>query len=183
MVSVMELWRPILLATFLVFVASNLLWMALPFWHAKDYGKLETEHQVLQALESAPSGQYAIPRMDWKTIKPEEKANLMRGPMGFLILRNPGEFSFGSTLVKYVLFVLFMVFFVAQLAAQSMSAGSLFFQVFRMTGATSMLAFSFGTVPESIWYGKPWPATGKQIVDGMIYGLLIGCAFGWLWPR
>ena len=57
-VSLSALWLPILLSAVFVFIASNLLWMALPFWHRKDYQRLPDEAAVLAALKSAKSGQY-----------------------------------------------------------------------------------------------------------------------------
>ena len=35
----------------------------------------------------------------------------------------------------------------------------------------------------SIWYGKSWATTLKSSADGVVYGLLTGAAFFWLWPR
>jgi len=34
----------------------------------------------------------------------------------------------------------------------------------------------------SIWYRRSWSTTLKATLDGVIYGLLTGGAFGWLWP-
>jgi len=56
-----------------VFIASNVLWMALPFWHRKDYGKLPDEKTVLGALASAKSGQYIVPCLDWNKATKEER--------------------------------------------------------------------------------------------------------------
>jgi hypothetical protein len=35
---------------------------------------------------------------------------------------------------------------------------------------------------KSIWFGQPWSATVKDVLDGLIYGLLTAGVFGWLWP-
>jgi hypothetical protein len=35
----------------------------------------------------------------------------------------------------------------------------------------------------SIWYPRAWSTTVKATVDGVVYALLTGAAFGWLWPR
>ena len=35
MVPLSSLWLPILVSAVFVFIASNVLWMALPFWHRK----------------------------------------------------------------------------------------------------------------------------------------------------
>jgi hypothetical protein len=179
----LALWRPILLSTLFVFVASNLMWMALPFWHAKDYGRLRNEDEVLKGLADAPSGQFVVPCLDWKTATPEQQAEAQKGPMGFLILRNPGTFSFPGALAKYALYTLGMVALVAYLAGLALPPGAHYMKVFRVVSTAGVLAFSFGDLPAAIWYGKPGKVALKQVVDGLIYGLLMGGTFGWLWPR
>ena len=47
MVSIPELWVPILVATVLVFVASNLVWMVLPH-HKGDTRRLPEEAPVVE---------------------------------------------------------------------------------------------------------------------------------------
>ena len=76
MVSLSTLWLPILVSAVFVFIASYLLWMALPFWHRKDYKKLPDEGAVLGALKNAASGQYLAVGMDWATATPEEREEL-----------------------------------------------------------------------------------------------------------
>jgi hypothetical protein len=34
----------------------------------------------------------------------------------------------------------------------------------------------------SIWYGRSWLAAFKTTVDGLIYALITGAVFMWLWP-
>jgi hypothetical protein len=183
MVPVEALWRPILLSTLFVFVASNLLWMALPFWHAKDYGKLKNEGATLKALEGEAAGQYVAPCVDWKNATPEQKAACQNGPMALLILRGPGGFSFPAALAMYAGYTLAVVAFVAYLAGLALPLGASYVQVFRVASTAGVVAFAFGDVPNAIWYGKPWSAVVKSVVDGVVYGLLMGGTFGWLWPR
>jgi len=45
------------------------------------------------------------------------------------------------------------------------------------------LAYGFGSIPESIWFGRPWGNQLKTLIDGLCYGLLTAGVFGWLWPR
>jgi hypothetical protein len=33
-----------------------------------------------------------------------------------------------------------------------------------------------------IWYKRSAAAAAKTTVDGLVYGLLTGGVFGWLWP-
>ena len=39
-----------------------------------------------------------------------------------------------------------------------------------------------GAFPESIWKGQKWSITLKFVVDGVVYGIVTGVTFGWLWP-
>jgi len=183
MVPLPTLWLPILLSAVFIFIAANILWMALPFWHRKDYGRLPDEATVLGALAKAPSGQYAVPMMDWKNTSPEQRAAAQAGPMAAIILRNPSAFSFPKTLVLYFVYLLVVCTFVAYLAGVTLGPRAHYLQVFRVAGTAGILAFSFNSIADSIWYGKPWPVTFKLIIDGVIFGLLIAGTFGWLWPR
>jgi hypothetical protein len=49
MVPILALWLPILLAAVIVFAVSSLLHMVLPF-HKGDYGKLQDEDAVMEAM-------------------------------------------------------------------------------------------------------------------------------------
>ena len=62
MVSLLDLWLPILLSAVLVFFASYVLHMVLPLHH-DDYGKLPGEEKVRAAMraEGVGVGNYAFP--------------------------------------------------------------------------------------------------------------------------
>ena len=34
----------------------------------------------------------------------------------------------------------------------------------------------------AIWFGHTWSSTWKAVIDGLVFGLLTGGVFGWLWP-
>ena len=71
MVTLASLWLPILLSAVAILSVSNILWMALPFWHRADYGRLENEKALLDAISSAKSGQYIAPYVNWSKLPPE----------------------------------------------------------------------------------------------------------------
>jgi len=183
MIPLTTLWLPILLSAVFVFIASNILHMAIPGWHRGDYGKLPDEGPVLNGLASAKSGEYIAPNVNWNKLPKEELDTLMKGPMALVLLRNPGEFSFPRALISYLIYTLVVTILIAYVGAVTRSPGSDFLDVFRVVGTAGILAYSFQSVNNSIWYGKPWGATTKDIIDGIIYGLLTGATFGWLWPR
>jgi hypothetical protein len=183
MVTLSMLWLPILLSAVIVFLASNVLWMALPFWHRKDYGRLPNEQPVLDALASTRSGQYIAPCVDWNKLTPEQREEIQRGPFAYVLVRNPGKFSFGTALTLYFLYALVIAIFAAYLTSRSRPFGAPYLEVFRMAATVGFLPYGFRGVTDSIWYGKPWSVTIKELIDGLIYGLLMGGVFGWLWPR
>ena len=60
--------------------------------------------------------------------------------------------------------------------------GADYLKVFQIAGTTAWVAHSFGVIPDAIWFGRPWSNTIKDVVDGVVYGLLTAGVFGWLWP-
>ena len=62
MVPVMSLWAPILLSAVLVFVASAVIHMILPY-HRSDYRKVPSEDAVMESLRrlGVPPGNYVMP--------------------------------------------------------------------------------------------------------------------------
>jgi len=183
MIPLSALWLPILLSAVGVFIASNILHMAIPAWHRSDYGKLDNEKAFLDAIASAKSGQYIAPHVNWGKLSAEEREAMMQRPMAFTLVRNPARFSFPKTLGLYLVYLLVISTFIAYLAAATLAAGMPFGYVFRVVGSAGILAYAFGTVSDAIWYGKPWSVVAKFVIDGVIYGLVTGAIFGWLWPH
>src|SRR5882724_9581192 len=62
MVSLTALWLPILLSAIIVFVASSILHMVLPY-HRSDYQRLPDEDRLLSAMRAAgvKRGMYHFP--------------------------------------------------------------------------------------------------------------------------
>ena len=182
MVALTALWLPILVSAAIVFVASMILWMT-PFWHRSDHGKLPDETSVLDALVSAKSGQYIVPCVDWGKLPPDEKGAMEARPMALMYVRNPAQFNFVKGLGQYFVYAIVVAIFVAYVTGRARGAGTPSPEVFRFAGTVGFLPYGFRSVTDSIWYGKPWHVTFKEMIDGLLYGLLMGGVFGWLWPR
>jgi len=85
--------------------------------------------------------------------------------------------------VQWFVFCLIVGFFVAYLAAHTIPRELQYLEVFRVVGTAAFLAYGLGHLSDGIWKGQRWGLTIKEVIDGLIYGLLTAGTFGWLWPR
>jgi hypothetical protein len=186
MVSLGSLWLPVLLSAVLVFVVSSLVHMVLKY-HNRDYTRIPNEEAIRTAFRNAspPPAQYIIPYCgEMKQMQtPEMKQKFTEGPVAVVNVMRPGVPSMGRPLTQWFLFSLVVSFFIAYIASHTIPAGTRYLEVFRIVGAIGFLAYAAGTIPPSIWMGKPWKVTWKDVFDGLLYGLVTAGTFGWLWPR
>jgi Flp pilus assembly protein TadB len=186
MVTIGSLWLPIVLSAVLVFITSTLIHMVLKY-HASDYTRLPNEDAVRAAIRSGNPrpAQYIMPYCSsMKEMEsPEMKQKFAEGPNAVLNLRAPGRPGMGPSLGQWFLYSLIVSFFIAYIAAYTIPPGTPYRGVFRIVGVAGFLAYAAGQVPASIWMGKPWSIAGKEVFDGLLYGLVTAGTFGWLWPR
>lgn len=185
MVSLAALWLPILLSAVIVFIASSILHMVLPY-HKNDYSKLPDEEKVVAALRgmTLPRGLYIFPYCTHQEMKkPEMVEKYKKGPVGHMTIFPSGQINMGKYLGQWFVYCLIVAFFAAYLASRTLMPGTHYLQVFRVVGTAAFMAFGIGTLANGIWKGQPWGMTIKETVDGLIYGLLTAGTFGWLWPR
>ena len=184
--SLGALWLPVVLSAVLVFVLSSVIHMVLKY-HNRDYRKLPNEDAVRAALRAGnpEPRQYVIPYCaEMKEMEsPEMRQKFIDGPVGVLNLRRPGPPTMGPMLLQWFVYTLVVSLFVGYVAAHAIPVGASYLDVFRIVGAVGFLAYAAGQVPAAIWMGKPWAVAGKEVFDGLLYGLVTAGAFGWLWPR
>lgn len=185
MTPLLALWLPILLAAVLVFVASSLLHMVVPI-HKGDYRKMPDEAETLAALRQAnlPPGQYMFPcPSSMKDMaSPEMLAKFAQGPVGTLVLRPNGAPTMGKALVQWFVFCVLVSLLVAYVSGLALPRGAGAMPVLRITSACAFLGYAFASVTDSIWKGIDWTTTAKFVFDGLVYALVTGAAFAWLWP-
>ncbi|MGH9714327.1 MAG: hypothetical protein ACRD5M_13600 [Candidatus Acidiferrales bacterium] len=185
MVPLTALWLPILLAAVIVFVASSIMHMVLPY-HRGDYKQLPDETKVLAALRSAglERGLYVFPFCTHKDMKsPEVQEKYKQGPVGMLTVAPNGPPAMPKFLVLWFGYCLIIGFFVAYLTGHTVAPGAQYPVVFRVAGTAAFLGYGLGTLSNVIWKGQPWSMVIKEVFDGLAYGLLTAGTFGWLWPR
>ena len=71
---------------------------------------------------------------------------------------------------------------VACLASTVLAPGTHGHDVFHFTAVAAFMAYAVATWQNSIWYGRPWSMAAKSTLDGLIYALITGAVFMWLWP-
>lgn len=186
MVTLAAIWLPIVLAAVLVHVGGFVMWMVLPH-HRGDWKKLPDEDGLMGALRASgtEAGQYTFPHAGskdaWKD--PAFQGKVAAGPTGFLILRAPGRPTMGKSLGLYLLYTLGVSFMVGYIAVHTLPAGAPYLPVFRVVGAVATLAYAAGLAPGAIWFSRSWGSTAREMLDGLVFGLVTAGVFGWLWPR
>jgi hypothetical protein len=185
MTGLPALWLPILLSSMIVFVASSIIHMLLP-WHKSDYPKVPNEDRVRETLRplAIPPGDYMIPRCEnsQEMRSPEFSEKLNQGPVMVLTVMPNGPFSMARNLVLWFLYCMAVGIFVAYVAGRALPAGAPYLRVFQFVGATAFIGYTLALWQMSIWYRRAWSTTVKASVDGLIYALLTAGTFGWLWP-
>lgn len=180
-----SLWLPVVLSAVGVWIASAIAWMVLPH-HRSDFDKLPDEDGFLGALGKDPPspGQYMFPHCgsmegakDPAFLEKQE-----RGPAGIMVVRPSGPPNMGKSLGLWLVYCFVVSFFAAYVARHSLAAGEPGVDVFRCTATIAMAAYVLGNLPDSIWMGRPWAVTAKSMIDGVVYGLVTGGIFCWLWP-
>ena len=48
--------------------------------------------------------------------------------------------------------------------------------------SATIFPLSMTTVPDAIWFGRPWSFVMKGQFDALLYALLTAGVFGWMWP-
>jgi len=184
MVALSALWLPILLSAVIVFVASSIMHMVLPY-HKGDYRQLPNEEGLLSTLRSASlrPGLYIFPYCDHKDMKsPAVQEKFKQGPVGMMTIRPSGVPAMPKFLFQWFVYCLVIGFFVAYLTGHTLGPNTHYLAVFRVAGTAAFLAYGLGNLSNGIWKGRPWSMTIKEVIDGLIYGLLTAGTFGWLWP-
>jgi len=181
---VVNLWAPILLSAALVFVASSISWMVLPFHH-KEWKGLPQEDAFRGTITSMGigPGQYCFPHCDdMKKMKdPAFKGKMESGPQGTLSVwarRRPMPLCLGFSFAFYIL----VGVFVAYIGSLAVPQGAAYLTVFRITGTAAVMGYALGFIPGAFWFGRSVSSILVELVDGIVYGLLTAGAFAWLWP-
>jgi len=185
MVTLASLWLVIVAAAAIMWIASALIWMAMP-WHKSDFAGLPAQDALVDALRSqgVKPGQYDFPHLSRREdLKLEEnQRRFIEGPVGFITIAPRGLPRMGTGMLQSALFCLFVSLLAAYLASRSLPAGADYMRVFQITAVVVWIANFTAVVPDAVWFARPWKSIGKSCLDAAILALLAAGVFGALWP-
>ena len=182
-----ELWLAIVLSAVLVFIMSALVHMVFKY-HNGEVNAAPNQDALQNAIRGAAPGVYAFPMAaDPKDrMSPEWMKKWSEGPSAFLTVMRAGYSGMGPMLGKWFVFNLVVSFFTAYVAAHALAMGAggpSYLPVFRVVGTIGLMAYGFAYTGDAIWFGKPWRMWATNMLDALLYGLVMAGTFGWLWPR
>ncbi len=184
MVSVLALWLPILVSAVFVFVVSSIIHTVLPY-HNNDFRKLPSEDGIRSDLRkyNIPPGDYVIPGVTDAAERksPEFAAKAEEGPVAFVTVMENGMPKMGGQLAMWFGYCVLVGIFAAYIAGRALPADAEYLAVFRFAGATAFAGYGLALLQGAIWYKRSWSMTLKSVFDALIYALVTGGTFGWLW--
>jgi hypothetical protein len=186
MVTLLDLWLPIVASAVAVFVLSSLVHMVFK-WHNVDYRALANEDDVrtmIQRMNPAP-GEYLLPHCpDMKGMQsPDMQQKFRDGPVALITLRRCGAPNMGRPLAQWFLYTIVVAVFAGYVASRVLPAGAHAARVLQVIATVAFMTYAGGSVQSGIWMGKPWRSVAKDALDALLYGLATGAVFGWLWPQ
>jgi hypothetical protein len=186
MTGLSALRLPILLSAVLVFVASSVIHMLLP-WHKGDYPALPDEARFRGAVGplAIPPGDYFVPRAnspkDMKTA--EFMTKMTEGPVVVMTVLPNAQFSMGRNLAMWFVYCIVVGTVAAFAAGRALPPGAPYMRVFEIVAACAFAGYALALWQMTIWYSRAMGTTIRSTIDGAIYALLSAGIFGWLWPR
>lgn len=186
MLSLAQLWLPVVVSAVAVFFASFMLHMVLK-WHKADYKPLPNEEEVRAALRSSANApaQYMVPYVaDPKTFKDTAVAQkFIDGPLALIAIRKPGPPAMGPFLGQWFALNVLVAVIAGYLESKTVPASASFLAICRPVSLVTFMAYGMGSIIDSIWLGRPWSNTVRDLIDAFIYGLITALAFAFLWPH
>lgn len=185
MVELSQLWLPILLGAIAVFFASFVAWMVSPH-HRKDWAKLPHEDEFLAGIKRnrVVEGQFMAPHCSGpaEMKDPHWIAKHKANPRVTLTVKPSSPGAMPKQMAQSFLLDVVVLAVAGYVASITILPGADAMLVFRVTGTVAIAGFSLGLACGPIWFGRTWSSTLREMLDGVVYGL-IGAAFlAWLWP-
>jgi hypothetical protein len=131
------------------------------------------------------AGDYMVPRPQTREeMSSAEFARTMtEGPVLVMTVIPSGAPSMGANLAQWFVYTLGVGVLAAYLAGAALGPGAPAAAVVRFAGTTAFIGYAAALWQSSIWYRRSWWTTVKLNADGLVYGVVTGLIFAWMWPR
>jgi len=186
MVGLVALWMPIIVSAMFVFIALAIIHSLLG-WHKGDMTNVPGEAKLMDTLRdlNVQPGDYRFPYSnsvdEMKT--PEFAEKMKQGPVGIMSVLPSGDINMGKLLGQWFVYSLFIAVLAAYVTGRTRGPGAPYLEVFRVSGAVTFCCYAVAHWQNWIWWGKSTRFTITHSLDGIIYALITGATFGWLWPH
>jgi len=98
-------------------------------------------------------------------------------------LKRPGPPAMGGALVKWFLLNLVVAAIAGAVAVHLFGLrADANRAACHVVALLTFLTYAGGSIQAGIWMGKPWGSVAKDLLDSVIYAVVSGIAFCWLWP-
>ena len=186
MVGLSALWMPIVVSAVFVFIALLII-HAMLGWHKGDMTAVPGEATVLATLRglNVRPGDYRFPYSNSTAEMqgPEFAEKMKQGPVGIMSIRPSGEINMGKLLGQWFVYSLVIAVLAAYITGRTHGLGAPYLEVFRVSGAVTFCCYVLAHWQNWIWWGQSTRFTLTHSLDGIIYALITGGTFGWLWPH
>jgi hypothetical protein len=185
MLTLLDLWLPILLSAAAVWFWAFLSWAILPI-HRRDHGPLPDEEALLRYLRelNLPPGAYGFPHAK-DSAQHKDPAFVEKwkaGPTGMLNVLDPKAGMGMNMLLTFIVYLIVSLLIGYIGWAAGLPRGADFWSIFRVLGTAGILAYTFAFLPSMIWFQATPNAKLAGIMDGLISGVVTGLIFAALWP-
>ena len=186
MVDLPALWMPIAVSAVFVLIALSIIHGMLG-WHKGDMAAVPGEAKVMETLRglNVQPGDYRFPygNTTAEMTAPEFVEKMKQGPVGIMSIRPSGEINMGKLMGQWFVYSLFIATVAAYITGSTHGPGAPYLEVFRVSGAVTFCCYVVAHWQNWIWWGKSTRFTLTHSLDGVIYALITGATFGWLWPH
>jgi hypothetical protein len=186
MVGLPALWMPIVVSAVFVLIALLLI-HGLLGWHRADMVAVPGEAKVMEMLRGTnlQPGDYRFPygTTTAEMTAPEFVEKMKAGPVGIMTIWPNGEINMGRMIGQWFIYSLVIGVLVAYVTGCTHGAGAPYGEVFHVSAAVAFCCYAVAHWQNWIWWGRSTRFTLTNSLDGIIYALITGATFGWLWPH
>lgn len=185
MTPLTSLLLPILVAAVAVFILSMVVMQLMP-WHKRDWDNVPNDDAVIAAIRELgiEPGDYIVPsaRLADGSRNPDFVDKWAKGPSVTMTVIPPSA-NMGRYMGQWFAFTLLVAVIAGWITNSIVGASRNEHAVFHYGAILTFLCYSLGAWPLSIWYHRKWSTAFKSALDALLYGVVTGIVFSWLWPR